>query len=65
VTVHYVSSWKLSTNFLALKLMTIEHTSENLLSELKEVVGKWKLDDKVIAVSADGAANIKNVKKIF
>jgi len=45
--------------------MTIEHTSENLLSELKEVVGKWKLDDKVIAVSADGAANIKNVKKIF
>jgi len=46
---------------LALKHAPESHTSENLIKEIKEVVSAWGLSDKVIAISADGASNIKKV----
>lgn len=44
---------------MALKHVTKKHTAENLLSELREVISDWNVGKKVIAVSADGAYNIK------
>ena len=61
VTVHFVKFWKLRSNFLALKHTPKSHTSVNLISELKDVIGEWDLTSKVIAISADGASNIKKV----
>jgi len=61
VTVHFVKSWKLESKFLALKHTPKQHTSENLIKELKEVTDTWSITNKVMAVSADGASNIKKV----
>lgn len=64
MTVHYVRFWKLESNFLALKHTPKSHTSENLITELKEVTNAWGLTNKVMVVSADGAKNIKKVNLI-
>ena len=61
VTIHFVKRWKLVSKFLALHHQPSSHTSENLLKSLREIVSKWKLSKKVIAISADGAPSIKNV----
>ncbi len=61
VTVHFVKDWTLRSHFLALKNVLNKHTAENLLIDLKKVISEWLLDGKVIAVSADGAYNIKSV----
>ena len=54
--------WVLKSYVLALKHVTKSHTAENLLSELREVKVEWGIAKKVVAVSADGAYNIKKVK---
>lgn len=61
VTVHFVMDWVLKSYVLALKHVTKQHTADNLLCELREVISEWELDAKVVSVSADGAYNIKRV----
>jgi hypothetical protein len=61
VTVHFVIDWTLKSFILALKHLEKQHTAENLLSELRQVISKWGLSQKVMTVSADGAYNIKSV----
>lgn len=58
---HFVQDWALKSYMLALKHITKSHTSDNLLSELSEVINHWNISDKVVTISADGAHNIKKV----
>ena len=59
MTVHFVRDFM--SYFLALKHLKRNHTSQILLEELQEIVMAWDLKSKVIAISADGAYNIKKV----
>ena len=61
LTVHYIESFQLKSYLLALKHMTKKHTSEVLLDELNSVLDSWELRSKVLAISADGAYNIRKV----
>ena len=63
MTVHYVEHFVLKSYLLALKHISNKHTSENLIEELTGILEKWEILKKVVAVSADGAANIKKVNR--
>ena len=62
VTVHYVKNYKLQSYLLSLRHIKESHTSQKLISELRDIFNEWNLVNKVLCISADGAANIKKVR---
>ncbi|XP_063775419.1 E3 SUMO-protein ligase ZBED1-like [Pseudophryne corroboree] len=59
ITAHFINSeWQLRSVLLECLEMPERHTSENLCRRLKDTVHEWGLENKVVAVVTDNAANI-------
>ncbi|XP_043865319.1 E3 SUMO-protein ligase ZBED1-like [Drosophila mojavensis] len=66
VTVHYINQDKtvLQSHTIACEAFEESHTSENLFGFLKKIVGKWELQNKVMAIASDNAHNIVGAIKL-
>ncbi|KAL7728745.1 hypothetical protein ACLKA6_004113 [Drosophila palustris] len=66
VTVHFIeqNTTVLTSYTIACQCFEESHTSLNLCGFLKEVVGKWDLQNKVSAIASDNAYNIVGAIKI-
>jgi hypothetical protein len=59
ITSHYVNNnFELVSNFLALKFIPQSHTGLYLSTEIVNLIESWKIKDKCINATIDGASNI-------
>lgn len=64
VTAHFINqNFKLQSMLLDCSSYGESHTSENLSNELKKVIFEWNLDQKILMVISDNAANIRKAIK--
>ncbi|CAG9839181.1 unnamed protein product [Diabrotica balteata] len=60
ITVHYLDDdFKFISLLLDCSNLPVQHTSINLAKELKRVFVEWKVENKILMVVSDNAANIK------
>ena len=65
VTAHYITAeWEIWSYLLECFKYSERHTAENLRDELLRVIREWKLEEKVVAVCTDNAANITAAVKL-
>lgn len=65
VTIHYVNSnFKFVTRILNTTYLPVTHTSMNIAEYLRKVASQWDIQDKVIAVVTENAANMKEAIKL-
>ena len=65
VTAHYVTAdYKLESCLLECFKYSERHTAENLHDEMKRVVSEWHLENKVVSITTDNAANISAAIRI-
>lgn len=59
LTSHYITpSWELKSPVLATVQLTSEHTAINIASELQKLANEWEINDKVVSIVTDNAANM-------
>ena len=59
VTAHYVTEdFRLGSCLLQCIRYTERHTADNLCTELRRVITEWSLEEKLVAVVTDNAANV-------
>ena len=59
VTAHYVTAdFHLGSCLLECLRYTERHTADNLCREMRRVIGEWELEEKLVAIVTDNAANI-------
>jgi len=59
VTVHYIDdSWSLRSYLIDIANMPERHTSDNLQEKLDGIIHGWNLEDKVVVIVHDNAANM-------
>lgn len=58
-TIHYLKHGKLTSKVLECSKFDKRHFSENLQKDLERVIADYKLDGKLISVTADNAYNIQ------
>ena len=59
VTAHYVTAeFRLGSCLLECIRYTERHTADNLCTELRRLITEWSLEEKLVAVVTDNAANI-------
>ena len=59
VTCHYFNqSWELKSCVLATCQVKMDHTAENIKTELKRITGEWNITDKISCIVTDSAANM-------
>lgn len=60
VTVHFIdSNFEIQSLLLECTSFDESHTSKNLADALKNIITEWNLEEKVLMVISDNAANIK------
>lgn len=65
VTVHYVSSnFKMMARVLNTSYLPVSHTSANIADHLKSIASKWNIENKIVAVVTDNAANMKEAVRL-
>ena len=57
-TVHYVKNFELVTKVLETSEFHMSHTGENLGEELRNILTKWKIAEKIRIITVDNAANM-------
>ena len=66
VTAHYITpTWELKSCSLQTREVKERHTAENVAAELTHVVEEWGLQEKVVAISRDNAANMVAAMRII
>ena len=58
ILAHFINNWKLYSLMLTCKRMTGRHTAENILAEYENVLGKFKIEDKIAHIVTDNASNM-------
>jgi len=59
ITAHYViADFRLGSCLLQCIRYTERHTADNLCTELRRVITEWSLEEKLVAVVTDNAANV-------
>ena len=59
VTCHYLaSSWELKSCVLATYQVRMNHTAENISTELMKIAADWNITDKVCCIVTDNASNM-------
>jgi hypothetical protein len=65
VTVHYVTkNLKMMSRVLTTSHMPQAHTGENICKFLKETASVWRIENKIVAVVTDNAANVKEAVRL-
>ena len=66
VTAHYITpTWELKSRSLQTREVKECHTVENVAAELTHMVEEWGLQEKVVAISRDNAANMVAAMRII
>jgi hypothetical protein len=65
VTCHYIqdNSWLMSSHALAVDYSSERHTSENVKKQIIKILKDWDIEDKVIVIITDNAANMVKAAK--
>ena len=64
ITAHFLNrDFQMESCFLACSKFGERHTQENLKQELIRITKEWKIEDKVVLIVTDNAANIVNAVK--
>ena len=63
ITAHFLSEGKLCTKVLQCERFPERHTGDNIKDKLKEVLKDFKVTNKVVTITSDNAANMKNAIK--
>lgn len=59
ITVHFIdSNCKLVSLLIGCRRFNESHTAQNLESEIKKILLEWKINNKIVAMVTDNAANI-------
>lgn len=64
ITVHYIHDFKLKSHILDCYCYSDSHTALNLCSEIKKIAEKWGIQNKIVAIVSDNAANVKAAVKL-
>ena len=66
VTAHYITpTWELKSRSLQTREVKERHTAKNVAAELTHMVEEWGLQEKVVAISRDNAANMVAAMRII
>lgn len=66
VTCHFVNKdYKLNSKVLTTSQMNGPHTADNIATSLKQIIEEWNLQNKVMAIVTDNAANMKAAIQIL
>ena len=61
LSIHFIDNvWELQSYCLETREVSVDHTAENIASELKELLSDWKVKERVCGFTTDNAANISN-----
>ena len=59
ITAHFVEDFKLQSVMLACRRFKGSHTAENILSNYQQIISSFNLDNKVVTIITDNAANMQ------